>query len=550
MIYIKKICGKKASGGIAEGKLYVVRRDGAALYSKADDAETELERYREARERAASELEELRKKAASDAGESEAMIFDIHRMMLYDDDFDKSIVSMIRQGADAVSAVLQTAEKLGKLFSDMSGDYMKGRAADVKDVARRVTDALSGRRSVVSPDCPSVIAANELTPGETVNLDKKLALGFITEGGSDSSHSAILARTMGIPSVVAAGKIDSSLDGKYCILDGDEGALYIEPDEETRERLLGKKREQEERICRLDSLRGKLTETKDGRRIRVYANIGEPDDVHYAASADAEGIGLFRSEFLYMKYGRLPTEDEQFDAYRTAGEKMGKKELIVRTLDAGADKKIDYLDLKKEANPALGLRAIRLCMKNEEAFLTQLRALYRASAYTPVSIMFPMIVSADEIIKAKELCAMAREQLRANGKPFDENVKIGIMIETPAAAVCADILAEHADFFSIGTNDLIQYTLAADRENPEVSYITKGAHEAVLRLISYTAECAAKAGIWVGICGEMGADTSLTEFFLNAGITELSVTPSRVLEVREAVMSADTSKYQISQYCG
>ena len=517
----------------------MIKHGGSVTRCDVEDVESEIKRYVTARESVAEELEGLQEKAKNEIGESGAMIFEIHRMMLYDDDFDKSVISIIKwQGVNAEYAVTATADNLARIFSDMTGDYMKARAADVRDVAKRLTDALEGRGHSLSLSHPCIIAAEDLTPGETVNLDKKLALGFITEGGTDSSHSAILARTMGIPAVVSAGKIDMSLNGKSCIIDGEEGVLYIEPDEDTRSRLMEKKRAFEEEKRSLESLRGRLTATKDGRRIKVYANIGEPSDVRYAIEGDAEGVGLFRSEFLYMKYGRPPTEDEQFEAYRQAGEAMGKKELIVRTLDCGADKKIPYLGLREETNPALGLRAVRLCLKREDIFLTQLRALYRATAYTGISIMFPMIVSPDEIIKAKGLCRTATEQLKKEGIPFVENTKIGIMIETPAAAVCADLLAPHVDFFSIGTNDLTQYTVAADRENSDVSYLTEEKNTAVLRLIAHVARCAEREGIWAGVCGEMGSDTSLTEFFVRVGIKELSVTPSKVLEVRRAVMES------------
>lgn len=541
MISINKIVGIGASAGIAEGELYVVRRrEEKVVRTKVDDPEKEEERYKKARDSVSNELIALQEKAKEEIGEGGAMIFEIHRMMLYDEDFDKSVMSIIRwQGVNAEYAVAATADNLARIFTDMTGDYMKARAADVRDVARRLTQALEGRASFFELSHPVILASDDLTPGETVNLKREFALGFVTESGSDNSHSAILARTMGIPAVVATGKIDASMNGKYCILDGKEGVLYVEPDERVRLELLEKKRLNEEKKRRLEELKGRLTATRDGRRIKVYANIGEPSDVKYAIESDAEGVGLFRSEFLYMKYGRLPTEAEQFEAYRNAGEMMGKKEVIVRTLDVGADKKIDYLGLSEEDNPALGLRAIRLCMKREDIFLTQLRALYRASAYTKISIMFPMITSVEEILMAKKLCKKATEQLRGEGIPFMEHTKLGIMIETPAAAICADLLAPHVDFFSIGTNDLTQYTMAVDRQNPSVSYVADTSKEAVLRLVTYTAACAEKAGIWAGICGEMGSDTSLTEYFVRAGIKELSVTPSKVLEVREAVMNLE-----------
>ncbi|MBE6562935.1 MAG: phosphoenolpyruvate--protein phosphotransferase [Ruminococcaceae bacterium] len=543
------ICGKKASSGIAEGELYVARKErGKVTRTKVDDPAAETEKYRRARTKVSSELSELIKRTRETVGEDEAQIFEIHKMMLWDEDFDQSIVSMIRwQAVNAEYAVSATADNLARIFTEMSGDYMKARAADIHDVAKRLTEALEGKDETFRLTAPVIIAAEDLTPGETVNFDKDLALGFITELGSDNSHSAILARTMGIPAVVAAGRIDPSFHGKRCIIDGTEGKLYVDPDPMTRRLLLKRKEESEKRAASLEALRNHLSVTKDGKRIKVYANIGDINDAKYAYEGDAEGIGLFRSEFLYMKNGALPGEEEQFNAYKTVGEKMGGREIIVRTLDAGADKQIGYLNAGNEANPALGLRAIRLCLSRQELFLTQLRALYRASAYVKISIMFPMIVNKEEIIESKKLCRLAMEQLRAEGVPFSEHTKIGIMVETPAAAVCADLLAPYVDFFSIGTNDLIQYTVAADRENPSVTYLTEGRIEAVMRLISHVGRCAGAAGIRAGVCGELAADPSLTEFFIANDITELSVPPSKVLEIREAVMKTD-SREAIKKY--
>lgn len=538
------ISGKKASEGIAQGTLHIAKRNaGRVVRAKVEDPSAETERYRKARLKVSEELTELKLLTESRVGKEEAMIFEIHKMMLWDEDFDQSVVSMIRwQSVNAEYAVSATADNLARIFTEMSGDYMRARAADVHDVAKRLRQALEGKEDVLSLTSPVIIAAEDLTPGETVNFNKELALGFITEEGSDNSHTAILARTMGIPAVVDAGKLDSSLHGKKCIIDGGEGLLYIEPDPTTEKLLLEKKAKQEKRKKTLEALRNHLSVTKDGKRIRVFANIGDVGDVKYAAEGDAEGIGLFRSEFLYMKSGSLPDEEEQFNAYKAVGERMGGREVIVRTLDAGADKQIPYLNMKPEANPALGLRAIRLCLSRQELFLTQLRALYRASAYVKISIMFPMIVCKSEIIQAKGLCRLAMEQLRAEGVPFSEHTKLGIMIETPAAAVCADILAPHADFFSIGTNDLIQYTVAADRENPKVAYLTESRNEAVKRLIVHVGRSAKEAGIRAGVCGELAADTSATEFLIANGITELSVPPSQILSVREAVMKIDSRK--------
>lgn len=541
---MKIISGKKASGGIAKGILYIAHREtGNVTRTTVEDPAKETERYKNARIKVSDELTALKKRTETELGEEEAMIFEIHKMMLWDEDFDQSIVSMIKwQSVNAEYAVSATADNLARIFTEMPGDYMRARALDIHDVAKRLTDVLEGRKNVFSFNSPVIVAADDLTPGETVNFDRNLTLGIVTEGGSDNSHSAILARTMGIPAVVAVGKIDASMNGKKCILDGSEGKLYVDPDPVT-EGFLTEKREKEEKQKRqLEALRNRLTVTKDGKRIKVYANIGDVTDAKYAAEGDAEGIGLFRSEFLYMKNGALPGEEEQFGAYKAVGEKMGGKEVIVRTLDAGADKQIAYLNMNKEANPALGLRAIRLCLAKKELFLTQLRALYRASAYVKIAIMLPMIVNQDEIIEAKKLCRLAMEQLRAEGVPFSEHTRLGIMIETPAAAICADILAPYVDFFSIGTNDLIQYTVAADRENPDVAYLTEGRLEAVMRLIAHVGKTAKKAGIRAGVCGELAADVSLAEFFISNGITELSVPPSKVLEVRNAIMNIDSRK--------
>ncbi len=541
---MKIFSGKKASGGIAKGTLFIAHREtGKVTRTTVEDPVKETERYKNARIRVSDELTALKSRTESELGEEEAMIFEIHKMMLWDEDFDQSVVSMIKwQSVNAEYAVSATADNLARIFTEMPGDYMRARALDIHDVAKRLTDALEGRKNEFSFTSPVIIASDDLTPGETVNLDRELTLGFVTEVGSDNSHSAILARTMGIPAVVAVGKIDGSLNGKMCILDGSEGKLYVEPDADTESFLMNKKSCEEKKKEELEGLRNRLTVTKDGKRIKVYANIGDVSDAGYAVKGDAEGIGLFRSEFLYMKNGALPGEEEQFGAYKTVGEKMGGKEIIVRTLDAGADKQIAYLNMNKETNPALGLRAIRLCLSKKELFLTQLRALYRASAYVKIAIMFPMIVNEKEIIEAKKLCRLAMEQLRAEGVPFSEHTRIGIMIETPAAAICADVLAPHVDFFSIGTNDLIQYTVAADRENPDVAYLTEGRIEAVMRLIAHVGKAAKKEGIRAGVCGELAADTSLAEYFISNGITELSVPPSKVLEVRSAIMNIDSRK--------
>lgn len=466
------------------------------------------------------------------------MIFEIHRMMLYDDDFDQSVTSMIKwQSVNAEYAVMATAESLADTFTSMPGDYMKARAADIRDVAKRLIDALSNRDSGFGITSPVIIAADDLAPGETAGLDRDLVLGFITELGSDNSHSAILARTMGIPAVVSAGGIDPSFHGKHCVLEGDEGILYVEPDGNTLSALRKRMAELEEERKRLKRAAERLAFTGDGRRIKVFSNIGDVSDTGPALKNGAEGIGLFRSEFLYMKYGRLPTEDEQFEAYRAVVKAMDDREVTVRTLDVGADKRIPYLEMKAEANPALGVRGIRYCLKEREIFLIQLRALLRAAAFGKISVMIPMVVSEEEIDLARELFQTAKDQLKSENVLYSENVPFGIMIETPAAAVMADIFAEKSDFFSIGTNDLTQYTGACDRENPEVGHLADSVGESVLRLISHVAKCGVGAGIPVGICGEFGGDPKLIPFFIECGISELSVSPSAVPRVKEAVMN-------------
>ncbi len=531
------IHGRVANPAVAEGKLHIVETSsGDVARRSVNDTEAELKRYCSARDSAATELDALREKAVADVGEDGAMIFEIHRMMLYDEDFDDAVREMIQDEAvNAEYAVTECAAKISAMFAGMSSDYMKSRSGDVRDAAERVVALLEGRRRDFTLTSPAIIAAENLSPADTVQLDKKYVLGFVTEGGSENSHTAILARTMDIPAVVGVGKIPREYEGCDAILDGHGGSLIISPDPETRknyEDIAGRDRDNKNR---LEAYRGKCGMTKCGRRVRIYANIGDTSDIALALSGDAEGIGLFRSEFLYMKYGRAPTEDEQFEAYRDAAEKMNGGDVIVRTLDAGADKKLPFLGLGNEANPALGFRAIRISLSDMSLFKTQLRALYRASAYGNISIMLPMIVSVDEVKRAKEIAAEVRTELARDKIPVGQKVPFGIMIETPAAAVTADLLARESDFFSIGTNDLTQYTMAADRENPRVAYLGKTMSEALKRLIAYVSREGEKARIWTGVCGEAAADVSLTQFFVDCGITELSVSPSRIIEVRRAV---------------
>ena len=540
------LTGKKASPGYAEGVLFVKKAPPEQIEHRKNfsivSPEAEKEKYLDAVEECKTEFESLKRKAASSSDPSSAAIFDIHEMMITDDDFCAGVFSAIDSGLDAVLAVRRTAKSFAAMFSSMSGEYMKARAADVKDVSERLISIIDGSINSTLPSRRCILASGELSPSEAVSLDSSKVIGVVTENGSATSHSSILARSLGIPAVVGVGKIDPSLDGKYCILDGENAKVYVEPDEITKKNFASLFSSEKESAEALEKFRGKLSVTAEGKRIKVFANIGSVEDALLAADNDAEGIGLFRSEFLYMKSEAPPSEDEQFRAYREVGEKMKGRHITVRTLDAGADKCIPYINTDKELNPALGNRAIRVCLADRELFMTQLRALYRASAYADISIMFPMITTVDELIEAKRMCTRAQDELKASQIPFSAHTKIGIMIETPAAAICADSLARHADFFSIGTNDLVQYTMAADRENEKVAYLTEKLPEAVKRLIERTAKCAYEAGIEVGICGELASDTTLTDFFVSAGIKKLSVNPRNILRVRKAVSESGKSE--------
>ena len=539
---MKSLQGGGASGGVAFGTLRFYRHDRHMVSRcRVEDTAGELARFEKAQATAIAQLGELYEKALTQVGEQGAQIFEIHQMMLADDDYCDSIRSIVeRQSVNAEYAVAVTGENFAKMFSDMDDAYMQGRAADVKDISDRLISVLKGETAGgMNFDEPVIIAADDLAPSETVQMDKSKILAFATSGGSVSSHTAILARTMGIPAIIGLGEeFDADLyDGLPVAVDGTAGVLYINPDEETCGMLADKQAQLTQRKRLLTQLKGLPGETKDGRRILTYANIGNPGDLGAVLANDAEGIGLFRSEFLYLESGDYPTENEQFQAYKTVAETMAGKRVIFRTLDIGADKQVDYFQLPKEENPAMGMRAIRICLSRPEIFRTQLRALYRASAYGHVAIMFPMISSVWEIQEVKKIAAQVRAELAVAGVPFDPQVELGIMVETPAAAILSNQLAREVDFFSIGTNDLIQYTTAADRQNHDLGRFYDPHHPAVMELIRMTVENAHRNGIWAGICGEMGADLSLTETFLAFGVEELSVAPTAVLPLREKIRS-------------
>ena len=542
---MEQIFGKGVSKGVAAGPISFYRRaSGVIPRHEVSDTAAELERFRAARETAKEQLAKLYDKALAEAGEDAAMLFEAHQMMLDDLDFVESIEGMIENDrVNAEAAVSDTGVQFAEMFAAMDDSYMQARAADIRDISARVIGILTGEgESGIVSDVPCIVAADDLAPSETVQLDKALILGFITAGGSANSHTAILARTMGIPAIIGAGDaLQPEMEGKYAIIDGQTGEAVIEPDDAERERLLKKQAKEKALKELLDQLKGKPNVTKDGRNVMVYCNIGSPADIDAVLQNDGGGIGLFRSEFLYLQGSDYPTEDEQFEAYKTVAERMGGRRVIIRTLDIGADKQADYFHLDKEENPAMGLRAIRICLTRLEVFRTQLRALYRASAYGKIAIMFPMITSVWEVQEIKRICRNIRAELAEEGVPMADKVELGIMIETPAAVMMSAELAREVDFFSVGTNDLTQYTLAVDRQGVGLDRFFDAHHPAVLRMIRMAAENAHKAGIWIGICGELGADAELIETFLSMGIDELSVSPSAVLPLRSAIRSIDTT---------
>ncbi len=542
---MEQIFGKGVSKGVAAGPISFYRRaSGVIPRHEVSDTAAELERFRAARETAKEQLAKLYDKALAEAGEDAAMLFEAHQMMLDDLDFVESIEGMIENDrVNAEAAVSDTGAQFAEMFAAMNDSYMQARAADIRDISARVIGILTGEgESGIVSDVPCIVAADDLAPSETVQLDKALILGFITAGGSANSHTAILARTMGIPAIIGAGDaLQPEMEGKYAIIDGQTGEAVIEPDDAECERLLKKQAKEKALKELLDQLKGKPNVTKDGRNVMVYCNIGSPADIDAVLQNDGGGIGLFRSEFLYLQGSDYPTEDEQFEAYKTVAERMGGRRVIIRTLDIGADKQADYFHLDKEENPAMGLRAIRICLTRPEVFRTQLRALYRASAYGKIAIMFPMITSVWEVQEIKRICRNIRAELAEEGVPMADKVELGIMIETPAAVMMSAELAREVDFFSVGTNDLTQYTLAVDRQGVGLDRFFDAHHPAVLRMLRMAAENAHKAGIWIGICGELGADAELIETFLSMGIDELSVSPSAVLPLRSAIRSIDTT---------
>lgn len=535
--------GKSVFGGVAIGKIQFYKRNEITIKrTRVEDVEAEVERFQNAKAKTLELLKGLYEKALEDVGEANAMIFEAHQLMLEDPDYVESIENIIRtQDVNAEYAIGATADNFAAIFEAMDDAYMQGRAADVRDVSERLLQALSSQNEpVMVMDEPVIIAADDLVPSETVQLDKEKVLSFVTMYGSANSHTAILARTMNIPAVIGLGEaLKEEYDGKVAIVDGVDGKVYIDPDEETMASMQKKQKKDQEEKELLNQLKGKENVTKSGQKVNVYANIGNLADVGAVLKNDAGGIGLFRSEFLYLESDTYPTEEQQFAVYKKVAETMAGKKVIIRTLDIGADKQVDYFKLDKEDNPALGYRAIRICLTRPEIFKTQLRALYRASAYGQISIMFPMIISVAEVKKIKEIVEEVKAELRTEGAAFREDVELGIMIETPAAVMVSRELAKEVDFFSVGTNDLTQYTLAIDRQNQKLEDFYDSHHPAVLAMIRMAAESAHAEGKWIGICGELGADVTLTETFLKMGIDELSVAPGMVLKVRQKIREAE-----------
>lgn len=536
--------GKSVFGGIAIGHLCVYQKgEQQVTRQKIEDVEAEVKRFQVAREAAQAQLGELYDKAVKEVGEANAAIFEMHQMLLEDEDYQDSVENIIRtQQVNAEYATAVTSDHFSSMFAEMDDDYMKERAADICDISERVIANLNGEnKSKVVTDEPVIILADDLAPSETVQLEKDKVLSFVTVHGSVNSHTAILARTMGIPALVSTEmELTQDLDGKLAVVDGNHGTIYVDPDAETMEKMKTLKKEEEEKKELLQTFKNKESITLDGKRVLTYANIGNVKDLALVLQNGAEGIGLFRSEFLYLESETYPTEEEQFEVYKKVAETMAGKRVIIRTLDIGADKQADYFELAKEENPAMGVRAIRICLTRPEIFKTQLRALFRASAYGNIAIMYPMITSLSEIAQIKEIVEEVKAELDADGVPYGTPEQ-GIMIETPAAATISDLLAKEVDFFSIGTNDLTQYTLAIDRQNQSLDAFFDAHHIAVLRMIYQTVQNAHKAGIWCGICGELGADSDLTELFLAMGIDELSVSPGRLLTIRRLICETDSS---------
>jgi len=544
--------GKSVFGGIAIGKISVYqKKEQQVKRVKIDDPEQEMARYEKAKAEGIKQLQGLYDKALREVGEANAAIFEVHQMMMEDDGYNESVENIIRsQGVNAEYAVATTGDNYAQMFSAMDDDYMRERAADVRDISERLLTILNGEETgAVDADEPKIIVAEDLAPSETVQLDKDKVLSFVTVKGSLNSHTAILARTMAIPALVNTSvSLESEMDGRLGIVDGANGTFYVDPDEAT---LAEMKKRQEEDLSRkqlLLTLKGKENVTLDGQKVMLYANIGNIKDLATVIQNDAGGIGLFRSEFIYLEKEDFPTEEEQFQIYRQVAQTMAGKRVIIRTLDIGADKQCDYFHMEHEENPALGCRAIRICLTRPEIFKTQLRALFRASAFGKIAIMYPMITSVQEVRKIKEIVEEVKAELTTQGVEFG-NPEQGIMIETPAAAIISDDLAKEVDFFSIGTNDLSQYTMAIDRQNPQLDLFFDPHHPAVLRMISLVVENAHKAGIWAGICGELGADQSLTKEFLAMGVDELSVSPGSILPLRKIILETNVTDYKAGKEC-
>ncbi len=533
------LTGKSVFGGVEIGKIAFYKRNARQVKRwHVEDTKEEVKRFEDAKTVAIGQLQELYEKAMKDVGEENAMIFDMHQMMLQDLDYNESIAHIITgQKVNAEYAVSMTADNFAMMFSAMDDAYMQGRAVDVRDISERVLNILSGAgQSGIDTDVPVIVAADDLVPSETVQLDKEKVLGFATMYGSSNSHTAILARTMNIPAIIGLGEaLKPEYDGAFAVIDGFDGKIYIDPDEDTLEIMKAKQTEDRAKKALLQELKGKENITISGKKINIYANIGNSSDVGLVLQNDAGGIGLFRSEFLYLENDSFPTEEEQFAVYKLVAENMAGRKVIIRTLDIGADKQVDYFNLDKEENPALGYRAIRICLTQLDIFKTQLRALLRASAFGQIAIMFPMIISVEEVKQIKVILEEVKTELRAAGIKFNEEIEIGIMIETPAAVMISRELAKEVDFFSVGTNDLTQYTLAIDRQNPKLDTFYDAHHPAVLAMIKMAAESAHAEGKWIGICGELGGDLELTETFLEMGIDELSVSPSMILPLRKKV---------------
>lgn len=539
--------GKGVYGGVASGKISVFKKQNITIKRvRCENTESEIARVEAAKAKTLEQLQSIYEKALKEVGETNAQIFEIHMMMLEDDDYNESIVNIIEtQKVNAEYAVAVTADNFAEMFSSMDDAYMKARAADVRDISNRIIANLTGGASEKEELHDNmIVCADDLAPSETVSLDKDKVSAFVTAHGSSNSHTAILARNMNIPAVIGVGDefISQIKDGDEAFVDGFTGEIFVNPDDETRKKLTLKQQAEEEKKRLLQELKGKENITEDGKKINIFANIGSVDNIGAVLLNDAGGIGLFRSEFLYLENSDYPTEEQQFLAYKRVLESMAGKKVIIRTLDIGADKQVDYFGMKKEENPALGYRAIRICLTRPEIFKVQLRALYRASVYGNLGIMFPMITSVREVEQILAICDEVKTELHKQGVAYSDTVELGIMIETPAAAIISDKLAPMVDFFSVGTNDLTQYTLACDRQNPDIEAFCDTHHEAILRLIETAAENAHKNGIWIGICGELAADTSLTETFLRMGIDELSVSPSFVLKVRDTVRHCNLSK--------